>query len=184
MSRIGRQLISIPDGVTVTIADDSVAAKGPKGELTLQLPKRISVKQEDGALNVHVQNEETIQSRTLWGTYGSLVKNLVVGVSEGFSKTLELNGVGFRWAVSGKTVKMSLGFSHEVEYELPEGIEATVEKLSMTISGADKALVGQVAAEIRALKKPEPYKGKGIKYADEQIRRKAGKQVAAGGGSA
>lgn len=181
MSRIGKQLITIPDGVTVTIGDGSVSAKGPKGELSLDLHECITVKQEDGALTVDVANKDAIQDRALWGTFGSLVNNLIVGVSDGYQKVLEMNGVGYKWSVSGKNIKMSLGFSHEVDYELPEGIEASIEKLTMTISGADKAKVGQVAAEIREFKKPEPYKGKGIKYADEHVRRKAGKQVTGAG---
>jgi large subunit ribosomal protein L6 len=150
----------------------------------LELHPAVSIKQEEGGLKLNVKNPEDLEERALWGTFSSHVANMIEGVTKGFEKKLEINGVGFRWAVKGTTLTMAIGFSHDVEYELPAGIEAKVAKNTLTISGIDKYLVGQVAAEIRGLKKPEPYKGKGIKYADEHIRRKVGKQVAGSSGGA
>lgn len=179
MSRIGRQPITIPAGVTVGIEGNKVTATGPLGELQVVLSDGISITQNDNILTVTktVENNDTAEK---YGLMRTLVNNAVVGVATGFSKQLEVNGVGFRQAISGKTLTMSLGFSHPVVYELPENIEGKVEKNVITISGADKQLVGQVAADIRQLKKPEPYKGKGIKYATEHIRRKAGKTATKG----
>ncbi len=179
MSRIGRQPITIPAGVTVTIEGNVVKANGPLGELSVTLMPGISITQNEGILAVakDVENNDTAKS---YGLMRTLVSNAVNGVATGFSKQLEVNGVGFRVALAGKTLTMSLGFSHPVVYELPENIDGKVEKNVITISGADKQLVGQVAADIRQLKKPEPYKGKGIKYATEHIRRKAGKTATKG----
>ena len=179
MSRIGRQPITIPAGVTVVIVDNKVTATGPLGELSVVLMPGISITQNEGILAVakDVENNDTAKS---YGLMRTLVSNAVSGVATGFSKQLEVNGVGFRVAIAGKTLTMSLGFSHPVVYELPENIDGKVEKNLITISGADKQLVGQVAADIRQLKKPEPYKGKGIKYATEHIRRKAGKTATKG----
>lgn len=179
MSRIGRQPITIPAGVTVVIDGNLVKATGPLGELSVTLMPGIAIAQNEGILNVskEVENIDTAKS---YGLMRTLVSNAVNGVATGFSKQLEVNGVGFRVALAGKTLTMSLGFSHPVIYELPENIDGKVEKNLITISGADKQLVGQVAADIRQLKKPEPYKGKGIKYATEHIRRKAGKTATKG----
>lgn len=179
MSRIGRQPITIPAGVTVVIDGNLVKATGPLGELSVTLMPGIAITQNEGILNVskEVENIDTAKS---YGLMRTLVSNAVNGVATGFSKQLEVNGVGFRVALAGKTLTMSLGFSHPVVYELPENIDGKVEKNLITISGADKQLVGQVAADIRQLKKPEPYKGKGIKYATEHIRRKAGKTATKG----
>lgn len=179
MSRIGRQPITIPAGVTVVIDNNKVTATGPLGELSVVLMPGIAIMQQENELRLskEVENIETAKS---YGLMRTLVSNAVNGVATGFSKQLEVNGVGFRVALSGKTLTMSLGFSHPVVYELPENIEGKVEKNVITISGADKQLVGQVAADIRQLKKPEPYKGKGIKYATEHIRRKAGKTATKG----
>ncbi len=179
MSRIGRQPITIPAGVTVVIDGNLVKATGPLGELSVTLMPGIAISQNEGILNVskEVENIDTAKS---YGLMRTLVSNAVNGVATGFSKQLEVNGVGFRVALAGKTLTMSLGFSHPVVYELPENIDGKVEKNLITISGADKQLVGQVAADIRQLKKPEPYKGKGIKYATEHIRRKAGKTATKG----
>lgn len=179
MSRIGRQPITIPAGVTVIIDGKLVTATGPLGELKVLLSEGISITQNEGILNVikDVENNDTTEK---YGLMRTLVNNAVTGVATGFSKVLEVNGVGFRVALAGKTLTMSLGFSHPVVYELPENIDGKVEKNVITISGADKQLVGQVAADIRQLKKPEPYKGKGIKYATEHIRRKAGKTATKG----
>ncbi len=175
MSRIGKQITKIPDGVTVTVGDGSVVVKGPKGDMTRELPKLIIVKVEDGVVSVNIQNEEDRFQRSLWGTYSSHLKNMIEGVTKGFKKQLEINGVGYKVAMQGKDLKVEAGFSHPVIYKMPEDVSATVEKNLITIEGRNKESVGQVAAEIRAIRKPEPYKGKGIKYIDEVIRRKAGK---------
>lgn len=174
MSRIGKQPIAVPAGVTITVDGNTVNVKGPKGELSQDLLPGITLSIEGEQATVQRENDEAEQ-RARHGLIRSLVNNMVVGVSQGFSKKLEINGVGYRVSLAGTTLKMFLGFSHEVEYKLPEGVQATVEQMTVTISGINKQLVGQVAAEIRALKKPEPYKGKGIKYADERIIRKSGK---------
>ncbi|MBU1148616.1 50S ribosomal protein L6 [Patescibacteria group bacterium] len=181
MSRIGKQPIIIPGGVEVKITETTISAKGPKGQLSLDLHPLVLVTQKDKEINIKVNKPEDKASRSLWGTFRALVNNQIIGVSEGFSKQLEFSGVGYRISISGKKMTLEVGFSHPVEYELPEGIEGKVEKSTITISGIDKALVGQVASEIRAIRKPEPYKGKGIKYVDEIIRRKAGKVVKTAG---
>ncbi len=180
MSRIGKQPITVPAGVEFVVVGAQCTAKGPKGSLVLALHPHVSVTREGDELRVTVQNPEDGRDRALWGLFGRLVHNLVEGVTKGYTKQLELNGVGFKVANSPKGLAMSLGFSHPVEYVLPAGIQATVEKNLITISGIDKQLVGETAACIRRLKKPEPYKGKGIKYVDEVIRRKAGKAAKAG----
>lgn len=174
MSRIGKLPISIPSGVTITVDPDTITVAGSKGTLTQFTLPEIAIKQEDGQL-LFVRESEEPKVRAKHGLMRALVNNMVVGVTTGFSKQLEINGVGFRVALAGTDLKMNLGFSHEVVYHLPQGITATVEQNKITISGIDKQQVGQVAAEIRALKKPEPYKGKGIKYVDERIIRKSGK---------
>lgn len=179
MSRIGRQPITIPAGVTVAINGNVVTATGPLGELNVTLMPGISIAQQENELRVN-KDVENIDTAKSYGLMRTLVSNAVNGVATGFSKQLEVNGVGFRVALAGKTLTMSLGFSHPVVYELPQNIDGKVEKNVITISGADKQLVGQVAADIRQLKKPEPYKGKGIKYATEHIRRKAGKTATKG----
>jgi large subunit ribosomal protein L6 len=174
MSRIGKQPIAVPSGVTITVDPDTITVAGSKGTLTQFTMPGVTVKQEEGTVVVTRENDEP-KNRAKHGLMRSLINNMVVGVSQGFSKQLEVNGVGFRVATAGQDLKMNLGFSHEVVYHLPQGIQATVEQNKITISGIDKQQVGQVAAEIRALKKPEPYKGKGIKYVDERIIRKSGK---------
>lgn len=174
MSRIGKLPIAIPSGVTITVDPDNITVAGSKGTLTQFRVPEIAIKQEDNQLIFERPNDEP-KVRAKHGLMRALVNNMVVGVTEGFSKQLEINGVGFRVALAGSDLKMNLGFSHEVVYHLPQGITATVEQNKITISGIDKQQVGQVAAEIRALKKPEPYKGKGIKYVDERIIRKSGK---------
>jgi large subunit ribosomal protein L6 len=174
MSRIGKLPIPVPSGVTITVDSDQITVAGGKGTLTQFTMPDITVKQEgDEVLVTRASDEPKIRAKH--GLMRSLVNNMVVGVSTGFSKKLEINGVGFRVALAGNGLKMNLGFSHEVNYALPQGITATVEQNTITISGISKQQVGQVAAEIRALKKPEPYKGKGIKYEDERIIRKSGK---------
>lgn len=174
MSRIGKLPIAIPSGVTITVDDQEVTIAGTKGSLKQFTMPNISVKQEGDQLIVSRANEER-ESRAKHGLMRALLSNMIQGVSKGFEKKLELNGVGYRVAQAGSGLKLSLGFSHEVNYALPNGVMATVEQNIITISGIDKQQVGQVAAEIRALKKPEPYKGKGIKYVGERIIRKSGK---------
>ena len=183
MSRVGKKPIEIPKGVEVKIdaqeAGAKVSVKGPKGSLELVLPQGVTIEEKDKQIIFTVKNPEAGAHKAIWGLTRSLVNNAVLGVTEGFSKELEINGVGFKVALQGKKLVLNVGFSHPVEYDLPEGINAEVEKNNIKLSGIDKQLLGQVAAEIRAIKKPEPYKGKGIKYVDEQIRRKAGKVVKA-----
>lgn len=181
MSRIGRRKINIPEGVTVTMTDKQVKVKGPKGELTQMLHPHVKVEQKDMQIVVRVRKSEDKDDRALWGLHNALVNNMIVGVSEGFSKQLEINGVGFKAAVEGKKLVLHVGFSHPAELEIPQGIEISVEKNVITVSGTDKQQVGEVAAKIRSFKKPEPYKGKGIKYIDEHVRRKAGKQAKGAG---
>jgi len=181
MSRIGKQLILIPPDVHVTLAEHAVHVKGPKGALSLALHPAVQCVQDDSALSVTVRDADEKEQRALWGLFQRLIANMVYGVTNGFSTSLEVNGVGFKVALSGNALTLALGFSHPVTFPLPEGITAQVEKNTITISGIDKQLVGQTAARVRALKKPEPYKGKGIKYAGETIRRKAGKAGKAGG---
>ena len=174
MSRIGKQPIAIPAGVTITVDDKAITVKGPKGELSQFTMPGVNVTVEGDQVLVTRDSDEK-EHRSKHGLMRTLVSNMVEGVTKGFEKKLEISGVGFRVSLAGTSLKMFLGFSHEVEYKLPEGIQAKVEQLTITISGIDKQLVGQVAAEIRALKKPEPYKGKGISYVGERILRKSGK---------
>ena len=174
MSRVGKLPIKLPSGVTITVDDQAISVVGPKGTLSQFTMPGISVKQEADEILVSRENDEPA-IRAKHGLMRALIANMVTGVTEGFSKSLEVNGVGFRVALAGNTLKMNLGFSHEVTYTLPEGVTAKVEQNIITVSGISKQQVGQVDAEIRALKKPEPYKGKGIKYTDERIVRKSGK---------
>jgi large subunit ribosomal protein L6 len=175
MSRIGRMPVTIPSGVTVTVDENSVKVKGPRGELTHTLPSGITVEKNDNALNVARASEET-NHKSLHGLTRSLIANMVDGVTKGYSKQLEITGVGFKAEVKPYGLLLSLGFSHTIEYKAPAGIKLSAPvPTQVVIDGSDKALVGQVAAEIRSLRPPEPYKGKGIKYAGEIIRRKAGK---------
>jgi len=174
MSRVGKTPISIPSGTSVSFANDVISVTGPKGTLSLPAMSDISFKEEDGQIIVNRANEEqTVRARH--GLMRSLVQNMVTGVTAGFSKQLEVNGVGFRIALAGSNLRMQLGFSHEVVYPIPAGVNVTVDQNIISVSGIDRQLVGQVAADIRELKKPEPYKGKGIKYVDERIIRKSGK---------
>lgn len=175
MSRIGKQIITIPSGVDVNVNGQHVTVKGPKGVLELDLAQGIGLNIEGTELTTTIANPDDQQLRMLWGTNASLVKNMIIGVSEGFKKELEVNGVGYKVAAQGNKLNLSLGFSHQIDFPLPKGVEAEVDKNKITISGIDKQAVGQVASQIRALRKPEPYKGKGIKYVEEVIRRKAGK---------
>jgi len=175
MSRIGKKPIEIPNGVTVTVADNVVTVKGPKGELSRIVHKLVTVKVEDNIITLNVPNQGDKKQNSLWGTFASHINNMIAGVTDGFKKQLEVNGVGYRVAKQGSDLKIEVGYSHPVLFPVPEGIQAEVEKNVITITGVDKELVGDVSAEIRAIRKPEPYKGKGIKYMEEVIRRKAGK---------
>lgn len=174
MSRIGKLPIQIPSGVTITVDSDLITVNGSKGSLSEATLPGVEVKQADGVLTVTRVNDEP-QNRAKHGLMRSLINNMVVGVTEGFSKQLEINGVGFRVAMAGSTLKLNVGYSHEVNYTVPAGVNIAVDQNIITVSGISKQQVGQVAAEIRALKKPEPYKGKGIKYVGERIVRKSGK---------
>lgn len=180
MSRIGKKPIVIPKGVEIVIGKDSLRVKGPKGELEHFIHPKVKFEKKDNELITAVANQLDKEERSLWGLFGSLAQNMVKGVTEGFEKKLEVNGVGYKAALSGNKLTLNVGYSHPVDFELPEGIAGEVEKNIITIKGIDKQLVGQVAAQIRKIRKPEPYKGKGIKYIDEVIRRKAGKTAAKG----
>lgn len=179
MSRIGKKIIEIPQGVDVTITTESIVVKGPKGQLEQTLHPHVTVSQEDNTLRVAVKNPNEKKDNALWGLFGSLVTNMVAGVTTGFQKQLEVNGVGYKVALSGKKLTLNLGYSHPIDFEIPEAVDVAVEKNVITLTSSDKQLVGQVAADIRKLRKPEPYKGKGIKYMEEVIRKKAGKTAAA-----
>lgn len=177
MSRIGRNPITIPAGTTVTVEGQTLIAKGTKGELSVVLSPGFSIKQDAEQLIVEQQVQNRI-TNAQFGLMRTLIDNAVQGVTNGFTKQLEMNGVGFRVEKKGNDLQFSLGFSHKIDFTAPEGIELNIEGNIISVSGADKQLVGSVAAQIRALKKPEPYKGKGIKYVGERIRRKAGKAAA------
>ncbi|MBW3569431.1 50S ribosomal protein L6 [Candidatus Parcubacteria bacterium] len=174
MSRVGKLPVKLPSGVNVEIGSDAIVVSGSKGTLSQTLLPGVKITQENNQIIVTRDNEEQIY-RSNHGLMRSLIDNMIVGVSSGFEKKLEINGVGFRVALAGSNLKMQLGLSHEVVYKIPEGIKADVAQNTIAISGFDKQKVGQVAAEIRSLKKPEPYKGKGIMYAGERIIRKSGK---------
>ena len=174
MSRIGKQPITVPTNVTVVNEADVITVTGPKGSLHQALLAGITLKQSDSELTFERINDEA-PTRAKHGLTRSLINNMIVGVDKGFSKQLELNGVGFRAVLAGSSLKLNLGFSHQVVFNIPEGVTVTIEQNVLTISGIDKQQVGQVAAEIRSLKKPEPYKGKGFKYVGERIIRKSGK---------
>ncbi|MDB5176389.1 MAG: rplF [Candidatus Saccharibacteria bacterium] len=174
MSRIGKLPIQIPSGVTITVDSDVISVKGSKGELTVPHLSDVTVTVTDGVATVVRKDDQRI-AKAQHGLQRALLFNAVEGITKGFEKKLEVNGVGYRVGMSGTTLEMSLGFSHQVKYTPPTGVNIATEKMNITVSGIDKQQVGQIAAEIRALKKPEPYKGKGIKYADEVILRKAGK---------
>lgn len=180
MSRLGKLPIVLPSGVSCQLEGNLAMVKGPKGEVKVLVNEVISVKTEDNALIVAPKDINGKNASAMWGLVWSLLRNAVIGVSEGFSKKLEINGVGYRAALAGKKLNLNLGFSHPVEFNLPEGISAVVEANTITISGIDKQAVGEVASQIRKIRKPEPYKGKGIKYSDEIVRRKAGKAATKG----
>lgn len=164
----------VPSGVTITVDSENVTVEGPKGKLVQFITPSVNVKVEDGVLTVSPRDESQ-EARAQHGLMRALINNMVTGVTKGFERKLEVNGVGYRVSGGGQEIELALGFSHPVKYRAQDGVQLTLNKMEITVSGIDKQKVGQVAAEIRALKKPEPYKGKGIKYADEQILRKAGK---------
>lgn len=178
MSKIGKKPIVIPQGVDFKFSDRHEAvAKGPKGELKQVIHPSVVVAQTEGIITVAIKNENDRFQRALWGLSRALLQNLITGVSQGYERKLEINGVGYRAAVQGKVLNLNLGFSHPVEYQLPDGVEAKVDKNLITLIGIDKQLLGETCAKIRRIRPPEPYKGKGIKYLEETIRRKAGKVV-------
>ncbi len=176
MSRIGKKPVAIPAGVTATMEDGTLSVKGPKGVLSMPMVEEVTYSLEDGALSVQPINKSA-KARSFWGLQRTLVQNLMQGVTEGFTKVLEITGVGYRANVQGQMLKLQLGYSHDVDFAIPEGIEIkTPDNTTIEILGMDKQKVGQVAAEIRRWRKPEPYKGKGIKYRGEYIFRKEGKK--------
>ena len=178
MSRIAKQPIPIPAGTTVTLADGVFTVKGPKGTLTRAVKPDVVILIDADNVVLKPKDDTSIFSRALWGTYASHVKNMFAGVTAGYSKKLILEGVGFKSEVKGKDLVLALGFSHGVNVAIPEGLTVTAEKNVITVSGIDKEMVGQFAAKVRAMKKPEPYKGKGFRYEGEVIRRKQGKKAA------
>ncbi|MPZ56378.1 MAG: 50S ribosomal protein L6 [Rhizobiales bacterium] len=176
MSRVGKRAVSVPSGVTASIEGQTVKVKGPKGALQLVLHDDVSASMEEGAIKVDPRSESK-RARAMWGTYRALVANLVTGVSQGFEKRLEITGVGYRAAVQGKNLQLQLGYSHDVVYPIPDGITVvTPRPVEIVITGIDRQRVGQVAAEIRGFRPPEPYKGKGVKHAGEYVFRKEGKK--------
>jgi len=175
MSRIGKKPVALPKGVSAEVQGQTVSVKGPKGQLKVTLVEDVDVSHVDGSVVVAMR--DTPRAKAMWGLSRTLVQNMVDGVTAGYTEKLEIVGVGYRAAVQGKNLQLNLGFSHEVLYPIPEGIQIVCEKpTAVTITGIDKQKVGQVAAEIRAYRRPEPYKGKGIKYADERVQRKEGKK--------
>lgn len=176
MSRIGKQPINLPGGVAAVTSGSEVTVSGPKGSLSLKLLPGIKISQNDSQLTVERKNDETVY-RARHGLTRALLANMVKGVSQGYDRKLEIHGVGYRVQSQGSDLKFNLGFSHDVTYRVPESLSVSVDQNIITVSGADKQMVGQVAAEIRALRKPEPYKGKGIRYSGEQILRKSGKST-------
>ncbi|MBN9547215.1 MAG: 50S ribosomal protein L6 [Alphaproteobacteria bacterium] len=176
MSRIGKKPVPLPKGVTASVEGQTVKVKGPKGELSVKLVREVSAKVDEHGITVTPDKNQE-RSAQMWGLSRSLVNNLVTGVTTGFTQRLEIQGVGYRAAVQGKNLNLQLGFSHDVAYPIPEGITITSEKpTQISVSGMDKQLVGQVAAEIRSYRRPEPYKGKGVRYEGEYVRRKEGKK--------
>ena len=176
MSRIGKKAVAIPSGVTASVDGQTVKVKGPKGAMQVVLPDEVTVKMEGGEVKVDPRDESK-RARSMWGTSRTLVSNLVTGVTKGFERKLDITGVGYRAAVQGKNLQLALGYSHDVVFAIPDGITiVTAKPTEIMISGMDRQKVGQVAAEIREFRKPEPYKGKGVRYSDEYIFRKEGKK--------
>lgn len=182
MSKIGKKPIIITSGVQIVVQDGLVSVKGPKGELTQMLHPKVVVENTGNELKISVKNSADARQKALWGTFRSLLQNMILGVSQGFEKRLEIVGVGYKAQLSSGKLVLNLGYSHPIELDIPKGLEVKVEKNTLIVSGINKQLVGEFAALIRSQRAPEPYKGKGIKYSDEVIRRKAGKVVKAVGG--
>lgn len=178
MSRIGKKPIPIPKDVKIELKGDLLTVTGPKGELQRKIHPKVSINPDDKQIVVSVMDGSR-GSKSLHGLFRALIANMVTGVSQGFERNLEIVGVGYRAELSGRTATFHLGYSHPIKFELPEGIDAKIERTKVTLNGADKEILGRTAAKIRSFRKPEPYKGKGIKYAEETIRRKAGKTAAA-----
>jgi large subunit ribosomal protein L6 len=181
MSKIGKQPIQIPDKVTVNLQDNKLTITGPKGTLEKEIPQILEIKVENNKITIKPRKITSKQTKALWGTWRALIANMITGVSQGFKKILEYEGVGYRATMEGNNLKLALGFSHPIQLTPPEGISFTTEKNTITVEGIDKALVGKVAAKIRGYRPPEPYKGKGIHYKDEVIRRKEGKKSVSAG---
>jgi len=179
MSRIGKKIIQIPENVEVTIEESLITVKGPKGELKQEIHPLVKIEKTEEGLKVKVENENNKKERAFWGLFGSLVLNMMIGVTQGYKKQLEINGVGYKVAMKGSDIVLHVGYSHPVDFKVPDGVVVSVNENIITIEGIDKQLVGETTAQIRKIKKPEPYKGKGIKYVDEVIIRKAGKAATA-----
>lgn len=178
MSRIGKQSITIPKGLEVSVQGSKVIFKGAKAQKELETHNRVNISLKDGVLSFGLKddaNAEGLNLNAFWGTYRALANNIVIGLTSGFTKQLEINGVGYKAALKGKILELSLGFSHPINYEIPAGVEVNIDKNIITLKGNDKQQIGQIASEIRAFRPPEPYKGKGVKYVEETILRKAGK---------
>lgn len=175
MSRIGKRAISIPNGLDVSLSGTKLIFKGFGFERELDTYGRVQVVLENNCIVFKVEENQGLKAKAFWGTYRALANNIVVGLTTGFTKQLEINGVGYKASVSGKVLELHLGYSHPINYDIPDGIEISIDKNTLTVKGTDKQQVGQIASEIRSFRPPEPYKGKGIKYADEVILRKAGK---------
>lgn len=178
MSRVGKKIIIIPSGVTVEVADGVVRVKGPKGTLEERLHPHVTVTADGGEAHVSVAKPDLKDDRALWGLFGSLIRSMIIGVTQGFEKKLEIQGVGYKVALQGKDLRLDVGFSHPVMFPVPQDITIAVDKSTITVQGNSKQRVGETAAQIRRIKKPEPYKGKGIRYVNEVVRRKAGKTAA------
>ncbi len=175
MSRIGKQAIAIPKGLDVSLDGTKLIFKNTKIQKELETYNRVEISLADGLLSFGLKESQGLKAKAFWGTYRALANNIVVGLTSGFTKQLEINGVGYKAAIKGKVLELSLGYSHPINYDIPDGVEITLDKNILTLKGADKQQIGQVASEIRSFRAPEPYKGKGIKYVDEVIMRKAGK---------
>jgi large subunit ribosomal protein L6 len=181
MSRIGKKPIAVPQGVEVTMNGNVATVKGPKGELSQEIHPWVTIEINNGEITTTVKDQENHRQKAMWGTVSALLKVMILGVTEGYEIKLEINGVGYQWQVSGQKLTVKAGYSHPVIVEIPEGVKAVAEGNVLTLTSIDKQLLGEIAANIRKIRKPEPYKGKGIKYMDEQIKRKQGKQAAGAG---
>lgn len=180
MSRIGKKPITIPPGVEISFNDHVFKCKGPKGELICHVHPTVNVEKKDNTLEISINDKEDLSQKALWGTMRQIIANNIEGVLNGYQKQLEIKGVGYKAELKGDTLMLSVGYSHDVKFPLPKGLKGSVEKNIITLEGIDKQLLGETAANIRKVRKPEPYKGKGIKYVEETILRKAGKQVKSG----